>query len=199
MAKRTGSQVVADDPLTDLEIAEAMTAELEDYIVKDDLYRTLFAPTSTGEQRIVMTGGDLLARLHRLSATNEQLSSEMRPRIEAVVARAEAIIYSLKTRFKQRLLREMKARLDSLRWYLDDCTSDPVRCRTNFPFEMRNRQRVEEILKHLDGDVPEDLQALLNSIDHRIKQITHGTTFIWDEQLNAAYPSMPYWYLYVSP
>ena len=199
MAQRSGSQVIADDPQTDLEIAEAMTAELEDYIVKDDLYRTLFAHTSAGEQRIVMTGGDLLARLHRLRSTRDQYSPEMQRRIKAVSEKADAIIYSLKTRFKRRLLREMKARLDSLKWYLDDCTSDPVRCRTNFPFEVRNRQRIEEILKAVEEDVPDDLQSLLKSIDHRIRQVTHGTTFIWDEQLKVAFPSMPYWYLYVSP
>ena len=38
----------------------------------------------------------------------------------------------------------MKARLDSLRWYLTSARKI-VKCRTEYPFEIRNRQRIEEI------------------------------------------------------
>ena len=193
------SQVLAEDPLSDLEIAEAMTAELEDYIIKDELYRTVFAPTSRGEERLLMTGGDLLTRLHRLGGERDQLSPEMQQRVDAVQQGADSIIYSLNTRFNERLQRELKARLDSLKWYVDDCAGDPARCRANFPYEIRNRQRVEEILKRIGDDLPDDLRAYLQSVDHRIRQLTHGTSFIWDEQLKPIFPPSPYWYLYVSP
>jgi hypothetical protein len=193
------SYLMAEDPGTDLEIAEAMVAELEEYIVKDDLYRTLIIHTSSGDQNVRMTGGDLLARLHRLQGERASLPPAQQARLDAAQKSADTIIYSLRTRFHARLQREMKARLDSLRWYLDECDEDRARCRTNFPFEMRNRQRVEEILKQLGKDLPQDLTNLLKQVDRRIRTVAQGSDFIWDPRVRLVYPPERYWYLYLRP
>jgi len=198
MAART-SYLVAEDPSVDLQIAEAMTAELEDYIVKDDLYRTLIVRIPGADQNLQMTGGDLLSRLHRLQSVRSELSPDLQTRVDAVDKKARDIIYSLRTRFHDRLQREMKARLDSLKWFLDDCGQDMQRCRTEFPFEMRNRQRIEEILKELGSEVSEELITRQRAIDQRIRTFTHGADFVWDSRLQSAFPRSPYWYLYASP
>lgn len=193
------SYLVAEDPEDDLRIVEAMVQELEDYIIKNDLYRTLIVHMADGDQKLKMTGGDLLTRLHRLRSIRDQLTPEQQPRFDAAEKMARATIYSLRTRFHDRLKREIKARLDSLKWFLDDCAQDPRRCRAEFPFEMRNRQRIEEALKEVDGDISEDLQSALRGIDQRIRMIAHSGDFTWDERLKSAFPRQPYWYLYVSP
>lgn len=198
MALKT-SYLVAEDPAVDLQIAEAMTAELEDYIIKNDLYRTLIVRIPGADQNLQMTGGDLLSRLYRLQGVRSQLSPELQSRVDAVVAQANKIIYSLRTRFHDRLQREMKARLDSLKWFLDDCGTDLNRCRAEFPFEMRNRQRIEELLKELGSDVSAELTGTLRAIDQRIRNVTHSTDFTWDARLKEIFPRSPYWYLYVSP
>ena len=198
MATRV-SVLVAEDPEEDLQVAEAMAHDLEDYLVKDDLYRTLIVRTKTGDQHLQMTGGDLLTRLHRLQAIQDQLTPELRPRVESVAQSVQQTTYSLRSRFHERLRREMKARLDSLKWFLDDCATEPQRCRAEFPFEMRNRQRVEEILKELGGEAPPELSQRLQGIDQRIRMLTRGTDFIWDKRVQTAFPQQPYWYLYVSP
>ncbi len=193
------SKVVAEDPLHDLEIAVAMVDELEAYLVSDDLYRTVLTRTGQGDERINMSGGNLLARLYRLAAQREQLPPQMRERVERVQARADAIIYSLRTRFHQRLHRELKARLDSLRWFLDESVSEPQRGPANYPYEIRNRQRVEEILKRIEPELSDEERESLRRIDHRIRQSTHGCPFIWDDKLEPIFPRSPYWYLYVTP
>jgi hypothetical protein len=193
------SYLLAEDPEVDLKIAEAMAQELENYLVKDDLYRTVIVRIPGRDQSLKMTGGDLLTRLHRLRAISDQATPELQARLDAVEQAARATIYSLRTRFHDRLKREIKARVDSLKWFLDDCAQDPRRCRAEFPFEMRNRQRIEEALRELGDEVPEDLKSALRSIDQRIRTITQPSDFIWDERLKAAFPRQPYWYLYVSP
>ena len=45
------SYVAAEDPVVDLEISQQMAAELEDYIVKDELYRAMTVRTTAGEER----------------------------------------------------------------------------------------------------------------------------------------------------
>src|SRR4051812_49324635 len=120
------SVLIAGNPADDLAIAETMTKELEDYIINNDLYRTLVVRTSEGDQRLQMTGGDLLTRLYRLQATRNLLTPDQQTRLDATRKAAEETIYSLRTRFHERLQREMKARLDSLNWYLGELGQEPV-------------------------------------------------------------------------
>jgi hypothetical protein len=194
-----GSRVLVEEPIVDLEISEAMVKELDEYLVKEDVYRTLIVSTSAGDQNVRMTGGDLLARLHRLQGERDLLTPGQQDRLDAAQRGAEATIYSLKTRFHQRLQREMKARLDSLRWFLDELDADRQRGRADFPFEMRNRQRIEEILKQLGSNVPSDLKTMLFQIDKRIRGAGRAAEFIWDPRVEKIYPRETYWYLYMLP
>jgi len=194
-----GSTVLVEDPSIDLEIVEGMIPVLEDYIIKDEVYRTVILPTSVGDQNIRMTGGDLLARLHRLNGERDVLTAQQKQRLDAVQSKADQIMAGLKTRFQQRLLREMKARLDSLRWFFDDCGADHQRCRVEYPFEMRNRQRVEEIIKLVGKDLPDDLKTLLSRVDKRIREFAKPGQFIWTPRVEKVYPRDTYWYLYMLP
>lgn len=188
-----------EEPSVDLAITEAMVAELEEYIIKDEVYRTLIVRTPSGDHNVRMTGGDLLARLHRLHGEQKALSAEQVRRLEEAQRQADATIYSLRTRFHQRLHREMKARLDSLTWFLDDCSQDKQRGRVEFPYEMRNRQRIEEILKNLGTNVPAALRESLRRVDKRIREIGKVGSFTWDKRVEHIYPQDEYWYLYMLP
>ena len=191
--------VLAPEPAIDLAIAEAMVDELENYLINDDLYRTVIVRLPSGDENVRMTLGDLFSRFKRLEGEREQLSEAERQRLDSVRQRAESIIYSFRTRALQRMEREIKGRLDSLKWFLDDCNQDRQRCRSEYPFEIRNRQRIQELLGQFGTNLPQPLADRLAQIDNRIRQITHGTGFIWDNRLQAAFPPQPYWYLYVSP
>jgi len=188
-----------EEPGIDLEIAEAFVAELDNYIIKDDLYRTVFVRTGEGEINLQMTGGDLLARLHRLQGEADALLADEQRRLATAQHEADRIIHSLKTRFHQRLQREMKTRLDSLRYYLDELDDDRQAAGSNFPFEMRNRQRIEEIVKQLGRDATGDLLTQLRQIDNRIRQVGKPSDFTWDARVRRVYPQERYWYLYMRP
>jgi hypothetical protein len=193
------SYVLAEEPATDLAMVQAMAAELEEYIVADELYRTITVRLPTGTQNIQMTGADLLTRLYRLRGERSHLSSSAQVQLDEVQQQVTQTIYSLRTRFHNRLLREIKTRLDSLKWFLDDCAADRKRCHVEFPFEMRNRQRIEEALKELDYQLDEELQKRLRQIDERIRVIAVAAPFLWDEKLRPLFPADTYWYLYRRP
>jgi hypothetical protein len=193
------SFLLAADPAMDLAVATAFARELQNYIVDDDLYRTVFVHTPTGDQSLQMTGGDLLARLYRLQQDRESLSPQQQAQLDEVQQSVRNTIYSLRTRFYERLQRETKTRLNSLKWFLDDCNADRQRCRVEYPFEIRNRQRIEEILKELEGKLDEDVAEQLHRVDQRLHATATRTGFVWDERLQPLFPRRPYWYLYVSP
>lgn len=195
----TDSHVLAENPAVDLALVQAMADELEEYIIKNELYRTVIAGTPRGDEKLTMTGGDLLTRLYRLNHAHAQLTPEQQQRLDVVTQQAEATIYSLRSRFHALLRRELKARTDALRWFLDDCMGDPKRCRANYPYEIRNRQRMEEILKRVETELTDDEREMLASVDQRLRTLTHGTSFIWDAKLAPIFPPSPYWYLYAMP
>jgi hypothetical protein len=191
--------VLAEEPAVDLAVLEAFAAELEEYIIKDELYRAVRVHLPTGDQMIQMSGGDLLTRIFRLSAERDRLTPEQQARFDAARSAAEKTIYSLRTRFHQRLLREIKARLDSLNWFLDECSSNPASCRGEYPFEIRNRQRIDAIVSELGMDLPAELKSQISRIDERIRLIVRPANFAWDTRLEPVFPRTRFWYLYVSP
>jgi hypothetical protein len=194
------AHVVPVLPAADLAIATAMVEELEDYIIEDELFRTVGVRVpGSGDMKIKMTGGDLLTRLYRLKQEQDRLTPEQRKQYAEIEAEARTTIYSLKTRFHQRLQREIKSRLDSLRWFIDETSEDMARGRANYPFEIRNRQRIEEILKELDGDIAQELAAQIASVDGTLGAMRMGPEFVWDPSLRSIFPQKPYWYLYAAP
>ena len=197
MAKN--NYVLAEEPAADLAVLEAFAAELEEYIVKDELYRTVRVHLPSGDQMIQMSGGDLLTRIFRLAAERDKLTPEQQARFDAARSAAEKTIYSLRTRFHQRLLREIKTRLDSLNWFLDECASEPARCRGEYPFEIRNRQRIDAVVAEMGADLTPELKSQINRTDERIRMIVKPGNFAWDARLEPAFPRTRFWYLYVSP
>ena len=191
--------VLAEEPAVDLAVLEAFAGELEEYIVKDELYRTVRVHLPAGDQMIQMSGGDLLTRIFRLAAERDRLTPEQQARFDAARSAAEKTIYSLRTRFHQRLLREIKTRLDSLNWFMDECASEPARCRGEYPFEIRNRQRIDAIVAELGSDLPSEVKNQISRMDERIRMMVKPGNFAWDARLEPVFPRTRFWYLYVSP
>lgn len=188
--------VIAPNPAVDLAIVEEMVGELEDYIVKDEVYRTIRARTPDGIQAVQMSGGDLLARLHRLNAEAPALAAALRQRTEAISAQATTVIYSLRTRFHLRLEREIRARIGSLKWFLDDAAGDPRRLRQEYPYEIRNRQRIAVMLDELGADASPDILAAVAQMDQRLRLAPKPAGFLWDDKLAPLYPAEKFWFLY---
>lgn len=194
-----GSYVLAEAPEIDLAVLEAEVSELEEYIVKGDIYRTLRVQTPAGVRMVQMSAGDLLTRLYRLEQERDLLTPAQQTRVNDLGKQARATIYSLRTRFHELLKREIKARLDSLNWFLDDVIGDPKRARTEYPFEIRNRQRIELMVEELAENLTPELKNQISRIDDRIRLIVQPAEFLWDKRLEPVFPRERFWYLYVSP
>ncbi|MFN3331543.1 MAG: hypothetical protein ACK47M_03380 [Caldilinea sp.] len=195
----TGSHLLAETPQVDLAVVAAEVDELEEYIIKGDVYRTLRVQTPSGTQMVQMSAGDLLTRLYRLESMREQLAPEERSRAKDLALTARSTIYSLRTRFHDLLKREIKTRLDSLNWFLDDVVGDSKRARVEYPFEIRNRQRIQLMAEELAEDLTPELKQQIARVDDRLRLIAKPAGFLWDNQLEPLFPRERFWYLYVSP
>ena len=197
------STVIAATPETDLAVVGAMATQFESYILRGEVYRTVAVPASSqGEERIQSSGGDLLARLHKLSAQSDVLTPAQKQALSEARAQVEATVGRLPSHYQALLLREAKARLNSLNWFLDDCQENRRECRVQYPFEIRNRQRIAEIGKALDAASAKALATQLDVINQRLRGLTGGVaggSFVWDASVAQVYPREEYWYLYALP
>lgn len=193
------STVVAASPAADLVVVQEMAEQLEEYIQAGEVYRTIAVDTPEGEERVQTSGGDLLARLHKLTAQAGQLSADQQQALVAAQSRIEQTCGRQSQQFQELLLREAKARLNSLRWFLDDCSDNRRECRVQYPFEIRNRQRIAEIRKALDAEMDQQLADGVASIDKRLQSLISGNEFVWDRAVADVYPRREYWYLYGLP
>ncbi|MXZ20925.1 MAG: hypothetical protein F4Y84_10060 [Caldilineaceae bacterium SB0665_bin_25] len=203
MASRL-STVIAAAPKTDLAVVAAMAAQFESYILKGQVYRTVVLPTpgdhkGAGERPVQSSGGDVLARLHKLAAQSESLSPEQRQALAEAKAQIDAATGRLPSHYQALLLREARARLNSLNWFLDDCSENRRECRVQYPFEIRNRQRIAEIGKALEAHSADALTTQLASVDQRLQGMLTRGEFVWEAKVAPVYPREEYWYLYGLP
>lgn len=193
------STTIAADPSVDLAVIREMAHEFQNYILGDEVYRTLTIRIGRGDEQIQSSGGDLLARLHKLEAQRNKLTAEQQQEFAEVRRQLDDSMRDFRTRFNSLLIRETKARLNSLKWFLDECQEDRRQCRIQYPFEIRNRQRIAETWKILSQNPPQGLRGQIDAIDRRIRSLTAPADFVWDEQVRSIYPHEEYWYLYVLP
>ncbi len=198
------STVIAAAPETDLAVVEAMAGQFESYILGGQVYRTVVVPTP-GDRRgaaarpVQSSGGDVLARLHKLAAQSELLSREQAQRVAEARGAIEKATARLPSHYQALLLREARARLNSLNWFLDDCSENRRECRVQYPFEIRNRQRIAEIAKALEAENASALATQAAAVDQRLQAMLTGGEFVWEAAVAHVYPREAYWYLYGLP
>jgi len=136
----------------DLARVETVANELEAYIVAGEVYRTLVVPTSEGNRKMTVSGGDLLARLKRLQEQRNALTPEQQRRLDGAEAKAKSAIYALRTRFHDLLRRELKSRNDQLAWDMELRKAREEKEADHA--ELKNRQVIAIIRDELNAPAP---------------------------------------------
>lgn len=133
--------------------AEAMAAEVVDYLLSDRLFWQISVETPLGSQQPKMTLGGLWERMKHLEAASE-LGAGDRRRLAAVMTAWEDARRRYPPQFSEKLKRELESYLKNWRYFLDQVARDPERWREEFEVELRNRRRVELVLRLLGPDAP---------------------------------------------
>lgn len=182
-----------------LTTAAAMANALEYYLIEGNLYRIVMVRRIYGFERVTMSIGELLTILNTLHAQRLQMSAEQNRQLDAIVQTVDCVQTQFAPHFQAMMVYEIMARLNHINWFLHDCEKGKAGCVDNFPVEMRNRQRIEELVKALGRDMATDVATRIERIDKRLRQITRRADFIWPAETQSIYPEDPYWYLYSLP
>lgn len=185
----------------DLREAEAMTKGLENYLKGDTLYASAGGGIFSFGNMPTMTVGALLMRLRRLGVLRMQLSTGQQEQLAELNHQHEETRDEFRAHYEKKMLWEANSRLNSIRQYFSDAAT-PDGAASNYTPEQLRRTIVQELLVAMDElrIQSAEIDTKVSQIDSRLNGIaTERSGFLWDAQLEPAYPQKDYWWLYRKP
>jgi hypothetical protein len=172
---------------TELAVTQAMADQLSDYLTGREVYRQMLVETPAGVRQPVMTLGALLENLDSLGQ-EPGLSAAQRNQLKVIEDQVKRARRMYGAQWRAMLQRELKALLDSWKWYLDDVERDP-RAKENYSSEVSKRTRIELLQHELaasssgagaaaadDPALSED-ERRLNELDARLRSMLKGSDY----------------------
>jgi hypothetical protein len=183
-----------------LAITQAMADELTTYLQQGDrLYQPMHVQTPGGTEDPVLTVGALLENLGTLRSAAGRLTQEQRDALFAIENKVAHDRRALPAQWRAMLERELKALLDSWKWYLDDAEADQ-RSRDRYKSEVHNRTRIDLVMRTLAEDEPvTEQQTRLAGLDARLRAMWKPGPYIGPAVREADYPPDRAWWLYGRP
>lgn len=180
----------------DLEILEAMSAEMDSYLKSD----VLFWPMEKGIMPRLTVGGYLM-RQHRLLALEDLLDESEKRRLEAAVSRFNDALVEKIVRFEHHANEELEARLRQWGEYLNDLSRESSST-AYYATAVEPRAMITAIVNKLKLPpyrLSDRVQQQVNMLDNNLRRRWHSGEFVWPESWQPAYPEAIYWYLYGAP
>jgi hypothetical protein len=184
---------------TTLAITQAMADELTDYLMGDTLYRQLMVKTPAGMKQPKMTIGALLEAVQMLDWQRAQLTAAQRDQLAAIGERIAVARGAFAASWGALLRRELKALLDSWKWYLDDAGRS-AEAREAYSQEAHIRTRIDIVQAELAGDpLAAEQRRELGELDARLRPMLAGSSFTGPRGSESRYPPGSAWWLYGRP
>lgn len=162
---------------------QAGVPELKEYLLSRQIY---WPVSARGYDLPRLTLGGLLLASRRLAAVGAP--------VESLVTQMEAVRSGWRVAWENKAQLEFKARFRLWKNYLMETRQDPEEHAGAYPHEVRYRV----MLQLLDGELPvhpEEDQAL-SALDKVLRSLLAPGPFVWESELQEAFPSGVYWYLY---
>jgi hypothetical protein len=114
---------------------------------------------------------------------------------------ANLVIEQVRTRWRANWARkaekEFKHRLNLWSNYLHDLLDDTGRHASGYPDAVRWRLILKLLLDEVDGIDPAAATSL-NGLDRRLQMAGRNGAFVWEPEVEPAFPLPHYWYLYLT-
>lgn len=162
---------------------EAGIPEMQSYLLSDELYWPI---TSRGFILPRLTIGGLLLAAARLKARGE--------RIDSLMAQLDIVRSNWRVAWETKAGREFQSRFNLWGNYLTDYRQNPEGFADSYQQEASNRAMMELLKGDLPAELPE--RESLASLDSALRSSLVPGPFIWEPELQSAFPQDEYWFLY---
>ncbi len=183
---------LAFDLERDVRVLAAMASSLTPYLYEDEMYGYLAGNLPK------LTLGGLLLRLHRLSCLEHALSVEQQTLLHDARINFEAERANWAVHYENKIVRELRARIEALEFFVRECEEDPLPCAANYPVQAEKRTMIHHLLEESSEHeiLEDDIRARVRQLDQKLRALLREGLFISDEVLKPAYPAEPFWWLY---
>jgi hypothetical protein len=177
-------------PAADQDLAFLMSGvdQLEEYLLSDELYWPLSGP---GRLPLLTIGGLLLAA-RRLRA--RELSGADAAQLTGLENRLDVVRAKWRSAWERKCRREVHARLGLWQNYLADTRQSPETLAPDFPQQVQWRVLLHLLLSEFSAPPPE--ASALEELDTILKEFWLPGGFVWEAELEKAFPQAEFWYLY---
>ncbi len=186
---------MAHPPSYDLRYLEAALEVLEDFLKSTEMYWNLnVSPPAGSPPYPQLSLGNVLLALQCLERPLEGPDQEARR--EDLRQRLHRIQHQYRSLWDQKARREAQMRVRLWAQYVDELAREEA-ARAYYPTEVRNRV-IFELLARRSALLPA-LGQLCTHSDRRLQHRFRPGAFVWDADLEPAFPREPFWYLYGRP
>ncbi len=175
----------------------AALPELQAYLLSQDIYRPLNLPARSpyGVHLPQLTIGTLLLSLARLSAL--ELNSEQRAELDDIVRQVEAVRNEWRAAWGRKAAREYSSRLNLWSQYVRDLQVDLRANAAFYPNEARHRAILRLLVPEMLEGIPQDEVEQINELDEILRRLSQPGPFIWESEVESAFPWDGFWFLHV--
>ena len=183
-----------------LDLASAMLAEMEDYLLSAEVFWPLDQRAARGEPPFPrLTLGAMQLTLDQLEAMHSEMTGAQSAGHRKVMAQVDLLRRKHAVALERKAAREAVTRLNLWRAFVNELEESPARA-GNYAYEVRHRVMLARLAEKASQSA--ELEATLDhvrAIDRRLRRLFVQDAFIWDQRLQKTYPPERYWYLYGHP
>lgn len=186
-------------PDEDRAYLEAALPELEAYLLSADTYRQLDV-IYRGRSLPALSLGNVLLSRARLEAKRSQGQgvTSAGTMSEELFAKLEELRGRWASHWAGKAAQELRARLRLWQDYLEELGQDPIDHVSDYGYEVRQRAIIELLKTETAETVSAETDRLAH-LDDRLRLLTQPGPFVWEPDVQAAFPEPAYWFLYRQP
>jgi hypothetical protein len=180
-------------PHGDVEFLRAAIPDLQRYVISDDLYwpLRLTAATPGSIQTPQLTIGNLLLSLRRLRS--QQVDG-----VGALAEQIEQIRREWRSNWAKKADHEHASRLNLWQQYMRELREDSRQQASYYASEVRHRTILELLHGELLDDLPGHENEQLAMLDNILRGLTRQGDFVWEQEVQSAFPPAEFWFLWVA-
>ena len=180
---------------SDLAALTAMVEEFNDYVISNEIFWRLANQSITSARFSQLTLSGML-----LLNTRLQTLAPGHPQAQELHNRQAALFERWRSNVQRKALAEVRPRLSSWRWFLDECPEDLHKCGDYYRSEVHYRVYLALLFDLLaDDKAAVRFEQQLHQSDGRLRRVWQAGDFIWEPALQTAFDRETFWFLYGRP
>lgn len=184
----------------DLAVLASMAGDFDEFIKSDVVFWQLTDDGPLLNRYPKLTVAGVLFCMHKLQLLPGLLAPAQHARCAAQISTVRENISVWRANIERKAVREFAGRLRSWSWFVDEAGLEQKAAVRHYAQEAYGRTYLHLLLELLQNhSTHAAMAAQVASCDVRLRNVWAPARFVWDAQLQPAFPADVFWFLYGVP